>query len=138
MEIFLIKKISEDSLDLIQSPSPSVKIQIIGGKGVKAKHCWTLSTNFWIQQFVVNAQQCFAFTPRTIFPAHNLNFHWRWRWWDQIQATFQNLFYFNFFTSLKVHPSHLYRSQNQARQQRKFGYLELWIQISQSGNWNIL
>ena len=73
-----------------------------------------------------------------IFPAHNLNFHWRWRWWDQIQATFQNLFYFNFFTSLKVHPSHLYRSQNQARQQRKFGYLELWIQISQSGNWNIL
>ena len=34
-----VKKISEDSLDLIPSPSPSVKIQIMGGKGVEAKHC---------------------------------------------------------------------------------------------------
>ena len=24
----------------------------------------------------------------------NLNFHWRWRWWDRIQVTFLNLFYF--------------------------------------------
>ena len=40
------EKISEDSLDSIPSPSPSVKIQIMGGKGVKAKHCWMLSTNF--------------------------------------------------------------------------------------------
>ena len=28
------------------------------------------------------------------FPAHSLNFHWRWRWWDRIQAIFLNLFYF--------------------------------------------
>ena len=28
------------------------------------------------------------------FPAHNLNFYWTWRWWDQIQAIFLNLFYF--------------------------------------------
>ena len=28
------------------------------------------------------------------FPANNLNFHWRWRWWDRIQAIFSNLFYF--------------------------------------------
>jgi hypothetical protein len=27
-----VEKISEDGLDLIPSPSPSVKIQIIGGK----------------------------------------------------------------------------------------------------------
>ena len=27
-------------------------------------------------------------------PAHNLNFHWRWRRWNWIQATFLNLFYF--------------------------------------------
>ena len=27
-----------------------MKIQIIGGKGVKAKHCWMLSTKFWIQK----------------------------------------------------------------------------------------
>jgi hypothetical protein len=35
------------------------------------------------QKFVDNAQQCFAFTPQANFPVHNLNFHWRWRWWDQ-------------------------------------------------------
>ena len=29
---------------MISSPSPSVKV-------VKAKHCWMLSTNFWIQKF---------------------------------------------------------------------------------------
>ena len=39
----------------------------------KAKVCW-------------QAQQCFAFTPQAKFPAHNLNFHWRWRWWDQNKA----------------------------------------------------
>ena len=41
-----VKKISEDSLDSIPSPSPSVKIQIMGGKGVMAKHWWALLTNF--------------------------------------------------------------------------------------------
>ena len=30
--------------------------------GVKAKHCWALSTNHCIQKFVDNSQQCFAFT----------------------------------------------------------------------------
>ena len=42
---FKVEKISKGSLDSI----PSVKIQIMGGKfawGVKAKHCWLLSTNF--------------------------------------------------------------------------------------------
>ena len=58
----------------------------------KAKHCWALSTNFWKQKFV---QQCFAFTPEEKFLANNLNFHWSWRWWNRIQATFKNLFYFN-------------------------------------------
>ena len=33
--------------------------------------------------------------PQVKFPAHNLNFHWRWRWWDQIQAIFLNFFYVN-------------------------------------------
>ena len=32
-------------------------------------------------------QQCFAFTPQANFSAHNLNFQWRWRWWDQIWTT---------------------------------------------------
>ena len=29
------------------------------------------------------------------FPVNNLIFHWRWSWWDQIQAIFLNLFYFS-------------------------------------------
>ena len=40
------RKIQEDSLDSILSPSHSVKIQIMGGKGVKTKHFWMLSTKF--------------------------------------------------------------------------------------------
>ena len=43
---------------------------------------------FCSQKFVDNAQQYFAFTPLANFPANNLNFHWRWRWLDQIKATF--------------------------------------------------
>ena len=68
------------------SPSPSVKIQIMGGKGIKAKHCWMLTMpsnvmplhvkqTFEYKKFVDNAQQCLAFTPQANFPAHNLNFH---------------------------------------------------------------
>ena len=56
-----------------------------------AGHC---QQNVCIQKFVDNIQQCFAFTPQANFPTHNLNFHWKWRWWDRIQATFWNLFYF--------------------------------------------
>ena len=48
---------------------------------------WCQQT-FCFQKFVNNAQQCFAFTPQANFPAHDLNFHWRWMWWDWIQATF--------------------------------------------------
>ena len=33
-------------------------------------------------------------SPQVNFPANNLNFHWRKRWWDRIQAIFLNLFYF--------------------------------------------
>ena len=50
------------------------------------------SLNFYFQKFVDNTQQCFAFTPQANFPAHNLNFQWRWRWWDQMQAIVLNLF----------------------------------------------
>ena len=61
---------------MIPSPSLSVKIQI----------CF--------QKFVDNIQQCFALLPQVNFPSNNLNFHWKSRWWDQIQAIFLNLFYF--------------------------------------------
>ena len=45
----------------------------------KAKHSWAL-TNL---------------LPQVNFPANDLNFHWMWRWRDQIQAIFSNLFCFN-------------------------------------------
>ena len=38
---------------------------------------WCQQT-FCFQRFVDNAQQCFAFTSRATFPAHNLNFRWKW------------------------------------------------------------
>ena len=46
-----VGKILKGSMDLISSPSPLRKIQIMGGKvclrcEVVAKHCWALSTNF--------------------------------------------------------------------------------------------
>ena len=40
------------------------------------------------KKFVDITQQCFALFPEINFPANNLNFHWKWRWLDQIQATF--------------------------------------------------
>ena len=74
---------------MIQSSSPSEKIQIMGRKGVKVKlkHCWLFVVNK-----LLNAK-CFAFTPQANFPAHNLNFHWRWMWLGPMQATFLNIFY---------------------------------------------
>ena len=48
---------------------------------------------------VVN-KLCFASLSQVKFPTNNLNFHWRWRWWDQIQAIFLNLFYFKCWHNL--------------------------------------
>ena len=50
-----VKKIKEDSLDLLSSPSPSVNIQIMGGKV-----CLRLKGKTLLD--IVN-KQCFAFTP---------------------------------------------------------------------------
>ena len=49
---------------------------------------------FESKKFVDITQQCFALLPQVNFTANNLNFHWRWRWLDPIQAIFLNLFYF--------------------------------------------
>ena len=75
-----VEKIWKGSLDLIPSPSPSVKIQIMGGKVCLRCEGKTL---LGIVSKLLKT-----------FPANNLNFHWRWRWWDPIQAFFLNLFYF--------------------------------------------
>ena len=58
------------------------------------KHTYFCLT-FENKKFVAITKQCFALLPKLNFPANNLNFHWRWGWWDRIQAIFLNLFYFN-------------------------------------------
>ena len=75
-------------------PQIKWKFKLWAGKfawGIKTKHCWALSTNFLYSKFCW--QQPAVFCLYT-FPAHNLNFQWRWRWWDRIQAIFLNLFHF--------------------------------------------
>ena len=54
-----VETILKGSLDSIPSPSPSVKIRIMGRKVCLRCKGKTL----FFQKFVDNAQQCFAFTP---------------------------------------------------------------------------
>ena len=94
------------------------KFKLWAGKfawGVKAKHCWALSRNFWKQKvcWYHPAISCLIKYLNT----NNLNFHRSWRWWDQIQAIFLNLLYlknkrhicdicgksYNYQKSLKYH-----------------------------------
>ena len=51
--IHKVEKILKGSLDLIPSPSSSVKVQIVDRKVFlrwRAKHCWALSKNLWKQK----------------------------------------------------------------------------------------
>ena len=57
-------------------------------------HCQQTFEN---KKFVDITQQCFALLHQVNFPANNLNFHWKWRWWDRIRAIFLNIFYFNHY-----------------------------------------
>ena len=87
-----VEKILKSSLNLIPSPSPSVKIQIMGGKVcLRCKGKTLLGVD---KKFVDITQQCFASFPQINIPTNNLNFYRRWRWWDWIQATFLIFFYF--------------------------------------------
>ena len=74
-----VEKILKGSLDSISSPSPSMKIQIMGGKvslSCKRQNIAGLcQQTFCFQKFVDNAKQFFAFTPQANFSACNLNFH---------------------------------------------------------------
>ena len=47
-----------------------------------------MSTNFWKQKVCWLSPAIFTWLPQVNFPTNNLNLHWRWRWWDQIQALF--------------------------------------------------
>ena len=56
-----VENILKGSLVLIPSPSPSVKIQITGGKVClrsKAKHCWVMSTNFFLNRLLTMFSLC--------------------------------------------------------------------------------
>ena len=90
--ILKVERVLKGSLDSIPSPSPSVKIQNYRQESLlevmRQNIAGWCQQTFCFQKFVDYAQHCFAFTPQANFLAHNLNFHWRWRWWDQIQATF--------------------------------------------------
>ena len=73
-----VEKILKGSLDSILSPSPSVKIQIIGGKiflGYKGETLLDVVNKLLKKRFVDNTQQCFAFMSQANFLAHNLNFY---------------------------------------------------------------
>ena len=73
-----VEKILRGSLDSIPSPSPLVKIQIMGGKvclRYKGKILLGVVNKLFFQKFVDNSQQCFAFTAQANFPANILNLH---------------------------------------------------------------
>ena len=88
---FKVKKILKDSMDSISSPSPSLKIQIMGGKV-----CLSCEK----QNIAGCCQQTFEYKTFVTLPSNvlplcfnklsrlNLNFHWRWRWWDRFHAIF--------------------------------------------------
>ena len=83
-----VEKILKGSLDLISSPSPSVKIQIMGSK-VCLRHKGQKQN---IVYKLLNTKQHPVMFCLYTFLVYNLNFHWRWR--DRIQAIYLNLFYF--------------------------------------------
>ena len=68
---FKVENILKGSLDSIPSPSPSVKIQIMGGKvflRCKGKTLLGVDNKIWKQKNVDITQQCFALLPHVNFP----------------------------------------------------------------------
>ena len=74
-----VEKILKCSLDLIQLPSPSMKIQIMSRKVCLWCEGKTLlgivNKLLKTKKCVDITQQCFALLPLVNFPANNLNFH---------------------------------------------------------------
>ena len=97
--IHKVGKILKGILDLLTSPSTSTKTQIMNGKvclRCKGKTLPGFVNKLFVFKSLLKMSSYVAFTPQANFPVHNLNFHWRSRWWDQIQAIFSNLLYFEF------------------------------------------
>ena len=71
---FKVEKILKGSLDSIQSPSPSVKIQIMGGR--VCLRCKGKTLMGIVNKLLeTKTQHCFDSLPQGKFPANNLNFH---------------------------------------------------------------
>ena len=105
-----VENILKGSLFSIPSPSPSVKIQIMGRKvclRCKGKTSLDIATKIWKKKFADITQQCFALLAQVNFLANNLNFHWSCRWWDWIQSIFLNLIYF----SVVIHLSWIFAKE---------------------------
>ena len=89
-----VEKTIKGSLDSI--PSPSVKIQIIGGKdGLRSKSKTLLGIDNKLlkaKSLLTSPSNVLPLLPQVNFPINNFNFHWSWRWWDRIQSLFLNLF----------------------------------------------
>ena len=85
-----VEKILKGSLVLIPSPSPSVKIQILDG--IVCLRCegktllGNVNKHLKTKSLLTSPSNVFALLPQVNSPANNLNFHWRWGWWDRIQA----------------------------------------------------
>ena len=84
-----VENILKVSLDLTPSPTPSVKFQIMGGKGsLRCKVKTSLGVvNKLLKTMSLltspsNNLPCFALSIQVNFPANNLNFHRRPRSWD--------------------------------------------------------
>ena len=105
LNICKVEKILIGSLDSIPSPSPSVKIQLMGGK--VCLRCKGKTLLGFVNKLL--KAKCLLRLPSNIlpyylnFPTDNLNFHWRWSWWDWIQSIFLNLFYFSMLQFGWVH-----------------------------------
>ena len=94
-----------------------MKIQIMGRKVCLRRKGKTLLCI--VNKLLKTKSQHLAMFCLYTFPAHNLTFHLRWRWWDQIKTIFSNLFYFsNTFSPLKKIP--FYSANTMTKSHKKF------------------
>ena len=69
--------------------------------------------------------KCFALLPQVNFKANNLNFHWKWRWWDWIQAIFLTLFYIS-GSSIENNEYQPLVSSNLSLKKSSWGHVTTW------------
>ena len=93
---FKVENILEGCLDLIPPPTLFMKIQTMSTKIRQNSMRWSqcFSWHEETMQGTYSTPHFFLFVAaqivesRCIICAHNLNFHGRWRWWDQTQEIF--------------------------------------------------